>query len=281
MQSCARLIKTNTTQNILKQLQQNTFAHIQSKFYLDNYQDKLKSLQQSYTLLKSDPTAGNRLRAYSRFNWSPAQNTLLKNQDNGYFQSPEYNYADGGKIRRFEPICEKFLTNPLIESLLAQNIKIAKETDIVKFDQSLEIGLHQIRYKAFWDQPAYSSPMWLHRDDEPLVFVHLLNLTYNVVGGDNIIAPHAKEVDCVIRLNEPLETILLTKKKLHAVTPMGSSTADAAYRDILLVTFQNNPPRPLATPKASANGLFAKKPALALEDKSEQTKANSPATNRG
>ncbi|KAE9547475.1 hypothetical protein FO519_009314 [Halicephalobus sp. NKZ332] len=126
-----------------------------------------------------------------------------------------------------------------MREILKKDIEIARESGIVTFDDGLEMGLHQIRYTAKEGEPAYSSPLWLHRDDEPLVFVHLFNLTENSLGGDNLIASDHKTITNLIRLTSPLETLLLTKKPYHAVTPLGSGDENPAYRDILLVTFMN------------------------------------------
>ena len=93
----------------------------------------------------------------------------------------------------------------------------------------------QIVIKTF----IFSSPLWLHRDDEPLVFVHLFNVSDNALGGDNLIATDFKTITHLIRLGNPLETLLLTKKPYHAVTPLGSADKNCAFRDILLVTFMN------------------------------------------
>lgn len=45
--------------------------------------------------------------------------------------------------------------------------------------------------------------------------------------------------DAVISLNSFMDTIILTRDFLHAVTPIGSNE-DEAYRDILLVTVESN-----------------------------------------
>jgi L-isoleucine 4-hydroxylase len=101
--------------------------------------------------------------------------------------------------------------------------------------------------------------VWLHRDDEPVVFVHLMASEWNVcvlilqpvdltdlratdtvvVGGDNIIAPDEDTITDMVRLEWPMESLMLGHKVLHAVTPMmPPSHRRDATRDILLVTFQ-------------------------------------------
>lgn len=233
----------NTTRAILARLVDNGFDVIKPRYYLSKADNNgLKQVLATFDKLEKDPAPGNRYRAYTRFYWDQANGSAIKDENNDYSQSPEYNYMDGGKIRKFAPICNEFLLNPVIQQLMANNIEIAKGSNIVNFDSSLEIGLHQIRYQAKSSEASYSSPPWLHRDDEPLVFVHLFRLSNNVIGGDNLIAESGKLINSVIRLRNPLETLLLTQKILHAVTPMGSSNSANSQRDILLVTFQNKKP---------------------------------------
>jgi hypothetical protein len=271
MRSAARLM-TDSTSSILSKLSKSGFAHIEPSYYLGTLgtpypQFDMKALQSSYKRLNLDPAPGNRYRAYTRYNWDTKQSKLVKDTDNNYFQSKKYNYADGGKIRVFDNIGEGFLNNPVIRYLLERNIALAQQSSVVNFADDLSVGLHQIRYRAEIQNTAYSSPIWLHKDDEPLVFVHLLSLTPNLLGGDNVLSQDAKSIDDIIRLTSPLETIVLTKKYLHAVTPMGSANDTPAYRDVLLVTFQNKPPTPeleekekakkVRPPRPSSAGLFA------------------------
>ena len=47
-----------------------------------------------------------------------------------------------------------------------------------------------------------------------------------------------KKVDYILKLRKPFETLILSQKIFHAVTPMGTTNKNDAFRDILLVTFQ-------------------------------------------
>ncbi|CAJ0952018.1 unnamed protein product, partial [Mesorhabditis belari] len=235
----AHLVKMD---EVLDQLDTLGFAHIKPDFYYSTDDSEsfsnIETLQDTYSSLSRDSDPGNRHRAYASFQWSPLNNELIKKDSTDYFQAKEYNYIDGGKIRTFDPICPRYLKNSLLKSVVEKDIDLAKETGIIDFSSSVEIGLHQIRYVANGTEPAFSSPLWLHRDDEPLVFVHLFSLSENAIGGDNLIAKDVKTITHLIRLQKPLETLVLTKKPYHAVTPLGSSHG-AAFRDILLVTFMN------------------------------------------
>ncbi|MEI4529084.1 2OG-Fe dioxygenase family protein [Priestia megaterium] len=222
-----------------EELENNGFLYINQTFYkgeIDLKEDLAKA-QESFETLEADPKGGGRYRAHSRYIAHPNSLELELDVTNDYFQSKEYNYDDGGIVRKFNPISNSFLDNKLISNLINKDLHIATSTNLVNWEDKVTIGLHQVRYKVEAGEASYSSPVWLHRDDEPLVFVHLFDLSENALGGDNLIASSVKQIDQVMRLGKPLETLALGQKVFHAVTPLGSSNTEVAYRDILLVTF--------------------------------------------
>lgn len=223
-------------ENLVMQIKKKGFCRIPNIFYeFDN--SELSDFQESYFRLPKDQSHGERYRAYSKYKFKNEQLSLEKVEF--YAQSKEYNNEYGGKPRKFEPIENKILSGKMLESLINQNTSLAKKSKEVDFDEKVNIGVHQIRYCGSSDNPSYASPLWLHRDDENLVFIHLLNLSANASGGDNLIAYEPKKIAKLIRLIDPLDTLLVTKKHLHSVTPIGSRNEAIAYRDILLITFDN------------------------------------------
>ena len=49
------------------------------------------------------------------------------------------------------------------------------------------------------------------------------------------------EITKVLHLTEPLETLILSKKHLHSLSPIGvRSGKKDAYRDVLIVTFESH-----------------------------------------
>uniref|UniRef100_A0A914YNT5 Prolyl 4-hydroxylase alpha subunit Fe(2+) 2OG dioxygenase domain-containing protein n=1 Tax=Panagrolaimus superbus TaxID=310955 RepID=A0A914YNT5_9BILA len=232
---------SNPTIEVINQVKNYGFVHIKPEYYINSKinLDLIEDMQEKYANLSKDSSPGNRFRAYACYDWLPNEQKFVKQNTTHYFQSKEYNYDDGGKVRLFDPIVEAYLNNPVLKTLIEKDVELAKQTGIIDFESEFQMGFHQIRYKAQGTEPSYSSPVWLHRDDEPLVFVHLFNLSKNVLGGDNLIATDPKTITHIFRLNSPLETLLLTKMPYHAVTPLGSSNGDNAFRDILLITFMN------------------------------------------
>lgn len=201
--------------------------------------EEYESLTKLMTIFeKNIKPDGVRNRAYLKLVWNRklAQISLAQNQD--YFQTAKANIADGGKVRTFATMDAKILELTIIKNIIASNLKIISEFLPLKNQQELILGLHFVQYKATKYGASYSSPDVLHIDDEPLVFVHLLNLTENALGGDNLIADiKTKEITNCVRLENPLETMVLTHDFYHAVTPLGSRGGEAK-REILLFTVE-------------------------------------------
>lgn len=70
------------------------------------------------------------------------------------------------------------------------------------------------------------------------MFLHFLYKTENTIGGDSVISRDGKTIDDIKNLDKFMDTLVLTRNFLHAVTPIGSKESKA-YRDILLVTVES------------------------------------------
>jgi len=227
------------SQHIVNNFRNNGYAVLDPSYYTDflSYGD-LSSIQASYFSLASDPYGGNRYRAYSRFTYDPESKLRSLQVTQNYVQTTKANSSDGGKVRKFPPIEEKIIQLPGIDRLIDFNFKFAVEGGRLDGADLIDIGLHQIRYQPDCDHPSYSSPLWLHRDDETVVFIHLFNLSSSSIGGDNLISRNPTEIEYIVRLSEPLHSLVVDRSVMHAVTPVGAVGKMPAFRDILLVTFE-------------------------------------------
>ncbi len=205
----------------------------------------LKTIQESCFRLPADTNGGQRFRAYRSFELTELG--LAESNTQGYLQSEQYNYLDGGKVRTFQPIEPSIRKLPLLRKVIETDAAIVKATGIVPFDETVKVGVHQVRYQPENGVPSYSSPPWLHKDDEPAVFVHLLNLSANSTGGDSVLASGNRDFHRVLKLVNPFDTLFLTQNLFHAVTPVGIEEGTVGFRDILIVTFE-----PLAKCKLAA-----------------------------
>ncbi|MFZ2314901.1 MAG: 2OG-Fe dioxygenase family protein [Gammaproteobacteria bacterium] len=181
---------------------------------------------------------GVRNRAYLKLIWNRPLDQIMLAKKQVYFQSAQSNVIDGGKVRQFAVMDKRILDLSIMKNVIQHNLKIIREFEPLRHHHELVLGLHFIQYKVAKYHASYSSPDYLHVDDEPLVFVHLLDLTSNAWGGDNLIADLAtKKITNVVRLEKPLETLMLTQDYYHAVTPLGAREGEAK-RDILLFTVE-------------------------------------------
>lgn len=233
-------------------LARDGYAHIPADFYhrtvlrereLPDVRADYLGLEAEFALGELDPySPGNRYRRYAQLRVEPGSTEFEYGLFEKYRQTRKYNADTGGIVREYPLISPELQENLLLRQLLRSDIEFLRAYPRIDDDPAeLMVGLHLFRYLAYPDDPAYSSPNWLHKDDENVVFVHLVGLSGNVIGGDNVIAPNAKKFETVLRLTEVFDTLVVNHDKLHAVTPIGTSGHNPvapARRDILLVTFQ-------------------------------------------
>lgn len=222
---------------INKNWEQAGYLMIKADHYLDqSTTDSLQALNYLYeTGLQPD---GPRNRAYLKLEWFRKNNEVIVAKNQNYFQSAVNNNADGGKIRQFAKMNADIIELPVLKNILSRNLSIVEQYEPLAQYNHLVLGLHFIQYIAKTGEASYSSPVGLHLDDEPLVFVHLLELTEDALGGDNLIAQLSdQEITNVIRLESPMETLLVNRNCYHAVTPLGSRNG-TAKRNIILFTIE-------------------------------------------
>lgn len=219
------------------QIRGKGLAHIPGDVYLDAVDlESFKLMQAGYFKLGADTYGGNRYRAYQRFLLIGTDFYAIGNR--GYSQSREYNEDAGGRVRVFPPLDQDMLDSSVLKHIMKTDVVIARGTGIVSFDGPVRIGVHLVRYQPVAGGVSYASPTGPHKDDEPLVFVHLINESSNVIGGENTIGSSPKQFEAVIKLEQPLETLCVTHKQFHSVIPLGLRSGKIGYRDILLITFE-------------------------------------------
>ncbi len=161
---------------------------INSNEYIKSSED-LKSLYALMVMFEENIRPdGVRNRAYLKLMWHRSLDSISIAHNQNYFQSANSNRVDGGKVRQFSVMDKRILDLSIMKNIIHTNMKIIRKFPQFKYHQALVLGLHFVQYKVDQFGASYSSPDGLHIDDEPLVFVHLLNLTPNAWGGDNIIA---------------------------------------------------------------------------------------------
>uniref|UniRef100_A0A914DR68 N-acetyltransferase domain-containing protein n=1 Tax=Acrobeloides nanus TaxID=290746 RepID=A0A914DR68_9BILA len=245
-------------QNLLSEMNKDGSAFLPPDFYVsptsDDYTQALEEIKSTFIHLNEDLySPGHRFRAYISFYYNTTDCQFHK-ATTDFFQERSFNEVDGGKCREFDPLDETLFNNSIFKTLLKKNIELAQLYGNVEFDDTLLMQIHQIRYKPIGKEPAYATPTWLHRDDEPLTFCHLIETTPNIIGGDSVLSDGELcnqtvkyNITKVMKLVEPLDTLVVDQKPMHAVTPMGKrGNGEDDHRDIFLIDFKNN--RPNSTP---------------------------------
>jgi hypothetical protein len=221
--------------DVSKTIANDGWAHLDEQTYNSSPIEKL-SMKNGYHYLNVDPYGENRNRAYLKLELNTASLAFKAAADQSYSQSYKANNVDGGKKRYFEPMPDSITETQAFKNMVMKNVAMMFALyDFMKED--ITIGLHAVRYVAEHGKPSYSSPVWLHRDDEPLVFVNVIDESANLIGGDSIIAENIKTINRVTHL-QPFEGMMLTKECFHAVTPMEAPVGTRGHRDILLTTVE-------------------------------------------
>lgn len=218
----------------------NGHRFIAGKHFMQAIDDvELKAFREFYnSQVAEDPYApAVRDRGMLKIVFNPFTKELNLSENQSYFQSYGANDSDGGKVRVFPAICPSLVMNRTFISILGKDAELMRIYCERHARQSLNLSVHFIRYKAEEGGASYSSPVWLHVDDEPLVFIHLVELTSNALGADNVISGMDNKPTNVLRLVDPLDTLVVDTMKKHAVTPLGSS-GGTAYRDVMLINLE-------------------------------------------
>lgn len=215
------------------------FRYIPAEHYLERENaSSIHDLKKLFDTELEDDGHAFRKRAYLKLQCDRCSGTITVPCNQAYFQTAQSNRVDGGKIRQFKVMPRRVLEIPIIHSIISRNIQLIRHYAPLQSDTFLTFGMHFIRYQAHENGASYSSPDWLHKDDEPLVFIHLVNLSKNALGGDNLIADSREQkVTHVVRLEDDIDTLVLSKNVYHAVTPLGSRKGISA-RDVILFTVE-------------------------------------------
>ena len=215
------------------------FSFIEPNYYLNDTNNwSIHDLKKMFDIELEEDGNEFRKRAYLKLNWCREKEEISVSRNQTYYQTAQSNHVDGGKKRKFKIMDHHVLDIPIVKSIITKNLEMIKTCPLLLTEFSLVIGLHFIRYQVKENGASYSSPDWLHKDDEPLVLIHLINLSKSALGGDNLIANVAdRKITNVVRLENEIETLALNKNVYHAVTPLGSKKG-TAFRDVILFTVE-------------------------------------------
>jgi hypothetical protein len=175
-----------------------------------------------------------RFRRYGHFKFTPADGTAILLPHRMFVQPDDSNplYIDTG--RRFEPLTDSFVNDPLLHRILALLGRIGSALDDVA---AWHAKVTPFRVLATSDGGGQPTPEGPHRDGVTLVTSLLIGRS-NATGGESVVCDPAGNEVMSATLAEP-GTLLLgdDRHTMHGVSPIRPvDPAAPARRDVLVIT---------------------------------------------
>jgi hypothetical protein len=236
----ARASRIAVTVPLRKDLETKGYSFVEGKgFVLDaKLQKAVDGLCASYDQLPVDPySSGKRYRRLSRFVLLPFAEVLEPRPTSEYFQAANLNPVDGGMVRHFERLAPEVEGSKFLRELIWFDFLSSPFTDST-WNQPIDVGVHAIRMFAKPGEPGVSSPDCLHKDGEPVTFIHLM-ARRDVLGGESLVADNAKVPLFKTTLMNCLDTIAVWDEAVyHHVQQIEVVPGkEKGFRDVLLVDF--------------------------------------------
>ncbi|PHM47824.1 2OG-Fe dioxygenase family protein [Xenorhabdus miraniensis] len=184
----------------------------------------------------------HRERRILRYYYHPDTGTPLQlNRDTEYRSSITYDieYKKGANQLNYAE--EAFITHPIMQGILATDIAILG--DRLTKAHYYAIDIHQFRVKA---QAGKESPTTsgIHQDGQDWIFMHFIQ-SHNTEPVISEVHATAHEAPPLLHtaMGHFLETLAINDKQLYhrASNVRQVSPTNAAFRDLLLVTFRQLP----------------------------------------
>ena len=155
-----------------------------------------------------------------------------------HYQSRDYNPLNGGVVRWFEPIEEGVGAGQSLTAILkfcAQAFDALAPADVANW----HVEAHQFRIEPVGELAGNPTPEGRHQDGVDYVLV-LMVRRQNIESGTTTLHTVDGQDLGSFTLEQPLDTVLLDDARVsHGVTPVRAlDAAQAAYRDVLVVTFR-------------------------------------------
>jgi len=157
-----------------------------------------------------------------------------------HYQSRDYNPVNGGIERWFEPVTDRVAAHPALRAILETCRELFNRlTPPALRPASWHVEIHQFRIEARPGEEGRPTPEGLHRDGVDWVLVLLVSRA-NIRSGETSIHDLAMNRLGSFTLAEPLDAAVTDDNRVYhgvtAVKPL--DPADAAHRDVLVVTFR-------------------------------------------
>ncbi len=166
---------------------------------------------------------------------------IVREAHQPHYQSVDYNPLHGGIERWFAPILDPIGRSESLTTILA--CCRALFGHLAPHTASWKVEVHQFRIEARAGEAGRPTPEGLHRDGVDYVLVLLVNRR-NIASGVTGIRDLTGRSLGSFTLTDPLDAALVDDRRVaHGVTPVEPLVAgEAAYRDVLVVTFVGRTP---------------------------------------
>lgn len=228
----------------LKRMKTDGYCHVEADDFMltDEQWVSFKSVQLHFEALPLDTydKAANRYRQLTRYVLLPYAGLLVPRPYKAitYKQDVGFNQEAMGIVRQFEAVPESICESDFLRALIMHDFANSPLDDET-LAGPIEVGVHFIRLKATPNRPGVAVPNRLHKDGEPVTWIHLMNRK-GVTGGENTITDNSqKQVLCEATLNAPLDSIGIVDDMVwHMVKPVQVvESATVGVRDVILVDF--------------------------------------------
>lgn len=228
----------------LKRMKIDGFCHLKTSDFMltEEQMTSLAAVRSHFETLPLDnyDKAANRYRQMTRYVLLSFAGLLVPRPYRSitYKQDVGFNQEAMGVGRQFEAVPADICESDFIRALILHDFANSPLDDEM-LAGPIEVGVHFIRLKATADRPGVAVPNRLHKDGEPVTWIHLMNRR-GVTGGENIITDNSqKKVLCETTLNEPLDSIGIVDDAVwHMVKPVHvAEPTTVGVRDVILVDF--------------------------------------------
>jgi hypothetical protein len=242
--SAASLPQLTSVGDALGRMKADGFCHVEADDFMMTQQQRASFLavRRHFDALPQDTydTAASRFRQLTRYVLLPFAGLLVSRPYKAitYKQDVGFNQEAMGIARQFAPVPDRICESDFLRALIMHDFANSPLDDDI-LAGPIEVGVHFIRLKATPDCPGVAVPNRLHKDGEPVTWIHLMNRK-SVTGGENIITDNSQQrVLCETTLNAPLDSIGLVDDMVwHMVTPVRVvEPATVGVRDVILVDF--------------------------------------------
>ena len=154
-----------------------------------------------------------------------------------HYQSLEYNTLNGGIAREYVPIADEIVGGDTMTSIL----KFCQSVFSQMLPEAVwHIEVHQFRIEASGGHAGKPTPEGIHRDGVDFVLVMMVKRVNISSGTTTMHDLEQRKLDS-FTLTAPLDCAIVDDQRcMHGVTEVRQIDPNqAAYRDVLVVTFRN------------------------------------------